>query len=292
MSRLLWADDQVDAARTLSQHIGPHMIEFVASGEEAIQALMIQFFDLALVDLSMPPGEWGGLWLLEEMKRRSIFAPVVVISGEGTQAETIKAIRLGAIDYVTKENAEGELQDRVRDALVRSSATVESIGQRPTAALVAGAETRTVEFKESARWNTRAGLHDRSIEQGVVKTIAGFLNSAGGTLVIGVTDSREVVGLSPDFALFGKEDPGDAFVNWLTTLLAQSFGEADAALTRIRLEEITNGAIVCRVDVPANSHPAFVATEDDSFFVRFDNTTLRLNPRQTMDYVQKRWPVM
>jgi len=127
VSRLLWADDQIDVARTLSRAIGNHSIEFVASGEEAIKALVARFFDLVLVDLSMPPGEWGGLWLLEEMKERDIFAPAVVISGEGTQSETIKAIRLGAIDYVTKENAERELQDRIHEAIVRASAVLENL---------------------------------------------------------------------------------------------------------------------------------------------------------------------
>lgn len=36
--------------------------------------------------------------------------------------------------------------------------------------------------------------------------------------------------------------------------------------------------------------PVFVATDDDAFFVRFDNSTRRLTPRQTMDYVRERWP--
>src|SRR5687768_1399846 len=121
MSRLLWADDQLDVARTLSRVVEDNSIEFVQSGEDALEALRARFFDLVLLDLSMPPGEWGGLWLLEEMTRQALFAPVVVISGEGTQTETIKALRLGAVDYVTKEKAEEELKDRIQHAIVRSS---------------------------------------------------------------------------------------------------------------------------------------------------------------------------
>lgn len=290
MSRLLWADDQVDVARTLSRGLGNHSIDFVASGEAAIEALTARFFDLVLVDLSMPPGEWGGLWLLEEMTKRDVFAPVIVISGEGTQTETIKAIRLGAIDYVTKESAERELQDRIQQAIARSSAALENIGRRPTPDLIEGAETRTVEFKQTARWDTRRGTVDPKIQHEAVKTIAGLLNSAGGTLLIGVTDEGKVEGLAEDLATFGtKRGPEDAFTNWLTTLLAQTLGAADAALARIRLERIANGR-VCRVDVPASSHPVFVVTDEDAFFVRYDNSTRRLTPRQTMDYVRERWP--
>lgn len=291
MSRLLWADDQLDVARTLSREIGDHSVEFVSSGEEAIEALTGRFFDLVLVDLSMPPGEWGGLWLLEEMTKRDVFAPVVVISGEGTQTETIKALRLGAIDYVTKENAARELKDRIRHAIVRSSAMLENIGRRPTSDLVAGPETRTVEFKETARWDIRRATKDAKIEHEVVKTISGFLNSAGGTLLIGVTNEGQVVGLRPDFSTFGaRTDPADSLTNWLTTLLTQSVGAADAALIRIHLEEVADGVDVCRVDVPASSHPVFVTTDDDAFFVRYDNSTRQLTPRHTLDYVREHWP--
>ena len=61
----------------------------------------------------MPPGKWGGLWLLEEIKKFHYRVPVIVISGEGTQTETIKALRLGASDYVTKDKVEEELLDRI-----------------------------------------------------------------------------------------------------------------------------------------------------------------------------------
>jgi CheY-like chemotaxis protein len=291
MSRFLWADDQLDVARTLSQVVEDQSIEFVQSGEDALEALRARFFDLVLLDLRMPPGEWGGLWLLEEMTRQDLFAPVVVISGEGTQTETIKALRLGAVDYVTKEKAEQELKDRIQQAILRSSAVLENIGRRPTSDLLTGPETRTVEFKETARWDVRRGTKDARMEQEITKTIAGFLNSFGGTLLIGVTNKGQAVGLRHDFSTFGtKMDPVDSFTNWLTTLLVQSVGAADAALVRIHLEETGDDLDVCRVDVPASSHPVFVTVDDDAFFVRYDNSTRRLTPRQTMDYIRDHWP--
>jgi hypothetical protein len=100
-----------------------------------------------------------------------------------------------------------------------------------------------------------------------------------------------VVGIGPDLSLFrSTRDPEDSFTNWLTTLFTQAFGAADAALPRIRLEDAGTIARVCRVDVPASSHPVFVATDEDAFFVRFDNSTRQLTPRETMDYVRERWP--
>jgi len=51
----------------------------------------------------------------------------------------------------------------------------------------------------------------------LVKRVAGFLNSGGGTLLIGIGPDREVVGLSHDYASV-KQTNGDGFLNWLTTL--------------------------------------------------------------------------
>src|SRR5205823_2592336 len=51
----------------------------------------------------------------------------------------------------------------------------------PSDELIAGDETYEVEFKSTARWNLREGRKDKRMEDAVVKTIAGFLNTDGGT---------------------------------------------------------------------------------------------------------------
>jgi CheY-like chemotaxis protein len=289
MAKVLWADDQPDVARTFAVELEGIDAEFVLTGEEAAARLSERFYDLVLVDLRMPPGTWGGLWLLEEMRRRELFTPVVVISGEGAQNETIQAIRLGAVDYVTKENASQDLRERVAHALARPPVP-DGIQHRPSQELLGNLESRSVEFKESARWDVRQGRRDPKIEQEIVKTVAGLLNTAGGTLLVGVRDSGEPVGIGFDLALFGdKRDPRDSFTSWLTDLLTQAIGAADCALVRVRLESLGGSAPICRIDVPASSHPVFVASDDDAFFVRFENSTRRLSPKEVLAYVQERW---
>jgi DNA-binding response OmpR family regulator len=291
VTRVLWVDDQADVARTLARDISDCSIEFAVSADEAISTLADRFFDLVLLDLAMPPGVWGGLWLLEEMKTRELFTPVIVISGEGAQAETIMAIRLGATDYVTKESAPRELADRVHHAIRQASSLLDNIRRRPTRDLIGGGETKTVEFKETARWDVRRQTRDSRIEHEIVKTVAGLFNSAGGTLFVGVKDDGQVVGIGPDLELFGaKRDPRDSFTSWLTDLLAQAVGAADAALVKIRLEPTESGRVVCRIDVPAGGHPVFMANDDDAFFVRYENSTRRLSPREAIAYVAGRWP--
>ncbi|MBI4318073.1 MAG: response regulator [Chloroflexi bacterium] len=124
MTRILWADDQKDVVQTFSAILcsPTSRIVPVTNGVEALNRLKTEYFDLAIVDLMMPPDMWGGLWLLDEMQKSGIQVPVIVLSAEGTQSETIRALRLGAKDYVTKEKADLELRQRV-DAVLNVALT-------------------------------------------------------------------------------------------------------------------------------------------------------------------------
>lgn len=128
MTRVLWADDQQDVIKTLSgllSALSPKIVP-ARSGAETLNKLKANYFDILILDLMMPPNEWGGLWLLEEIQKARMRIPVIVLSGEGTQSETIKALRLGARDYVTKDNVQVELLQRVRTVLEESVREMDS----------------------------------------------------------------------------------------------------------------------------------------------------------------------
>ncbi|MFB0535153.1 MAG: response regulator transcription factor [Anaerolineae bacterium] len=128
MTRILWADDQQDVIKTLSGLLSPlgPKITPVKSGTEALSKLKANYFDILVLDLMMPPDKWGGLWLLEEIRKTRIRIPVIVLSGEGTQSETIKALRLGAKDYVTKDKVQTEFLQRVRAVIEESIREIDS----------------------------------------------------------------------------------------------------------------------------------------------------------------------
>jgi hypothetical protein len=64
--------------------------------------------------------------------------------------------------------------------------------------LIATGENDKLEFKATLRWNIHAERVGKEIEHETLKTIAAFLNSEGGTLLIGVSDSGEILGLDAD----------------------------------------------------------------------------------------------
>lgn len=121
--RVLFVDDQPDVARTLAGLLDAdtYDIAFAGDGESAWNKLHSSDFDLVVVDLRMPPGQWGGLWLLERMAQAAGNFPALVLSGDAGQQETIQALRLGALDFVVKEQAVEDLCERVSEACSRSA---------------------------------------------------------------------------------------------------------------------------------------------------------------------------
>lgn len=111
-ARILIADDQSDVARTLTEPLraAGAVLRFVDDGEQALEAIRQGGNDLLIVDMKMPPHEWGGLWLLEQLQKREIALPALVLSGEGQQRQTIAAMRYGAKDWISKGKASDELQ--------------------------------------------------------------------------------------------------------------------------------------------------------------------------------------
>ncbi len=147
-----------------------------------------------------------------------------------------------------------------------------------------------MEFKSTARWDIKEGKPNKAMEDAVVKTVAGFLNTDGGTLLIGVGPDRRVVGLDYDYPRV-KPPNGDGFVNWLTTHLNNAIGHAAVMRTRARIA-LHQGKEICRLDVARSSQPVWASTSQKErvFFVRMNNSTRELPDDELDDYLADRWP--
>ena len=60
--------------------------------------------------------------------------------------------------------------------------------------LIAAGETQFVEFKSSMRWDYKAQSANKALQLVIVKTISGFMNAKGGTLLVGIGPAGEVSG--------------------------------------------------------------------------------------------------
>ena len=188
-------------------------------------------------------------------------------------------------DLLAQVQYDPELFARLMETLFGASATWAC----PTEKLLIDDETRTVEYKQTARWNVREQRRDTRMEQVIVKTVAGLLNDRGGTLLIGVTDSREPVGLDDDYAQV-KPPSADGYVNWLDTLFEHNLGHAGANRLDIRIDRV-NRQDVCRVNVPASSRPIWVKNKNGThtLYQRRNNSTREVPDDQVEAFIAERF---
>lgn len=160
------------------------------------------------------------------------------------------------------------------------------------AAVLAAGESDRVEFKETARWNVREGRKDPRMELAIAKTIAGFLNSGGGTLVIGANDAGAATGLDRDLATLRVPDH-DRFELWLRDLLSTLLGRSAAALPRLQFSALAEGIVVCGVQCPPAPAPVFLSQAKDGsatdLWVRVGNSTRALSVDEAVAYAARHW---
>jgi hypothetical protein len=148
-------------------------------------------------------------------------------------------------------------------------------------ALLAAGESNEVEFKSTLRTNLHTGQRDEKVQLAVLKTIAGFLNAQGGTLMVGVDDDRKVLGLTADG--FPNEDKMGLH---LVNLIRDRIGEIFLPYVHPDFEE-EDGQRLLVIRCEKGPKEAFV--KDGSFqrfYVRGGNATVELSGSSVTDYVK------
>jgi predicted HTH transcriptional regulator len=130
--------------------------------------------------------------------------------------------------------------------------------------------------------------------EAIVKAIAAFTNAQGGTLLIGVNDDGEILGLERDYSVLGNVDP-DKFELHLRNFLNSALGEAFVA-TKLKVTfPAVNGVEICQVNVSPAQKPLFVEMTDkngqaaEKFYVRSGNSSQEMTHSEMHTYVSERF---
>ena len=91
-------------------------VDQASDGDEGLAAAVRQPYDVAIVDVMLPKRD--GLSLIEELRRRGVMAPVLILSARRSVDDRVRGLQAGGDDYLTKPFAFAELLARVQ-ALVR-----------------------------------------------------------------------------------------------------------------------------------------------------------------------------
>jgi len=119
--RILLVDDEPNILGTLAPMLRArgYEVHTAMNGRAAMETVDRERPDLIVLDLGLP--DMDGVELCREM-RQSHAVPIVVLSARGAEADKVRALDVGADDYVTKPFGGEELLARIRAALRRADA--------------------------------------------------------------------------------------------------------------------------------------------------------------------------
>ena len=177
----------------------------------------------------------------------------------------------------------------IKDAVDRSlSRKPEESKKMPILDLVLEGESSKLELKQTFRWDVKLKDTNKALEKAVIKTVAAFLNSDGGNLIIGVDDSGSIYGLEDDYNSLVRKDR-DGFENHFNQVIKNMIGAEFRRYIDLSFEKIEDKD-VCLVSVSPSPKPVYVTVNgDEEFFIRTGNTTSPLKVSEVNSYIETRW---
>jgi len=237
-SKLLVVDDNEMNRDMLSRRLSrrKHTVITAENGQQALDVIEKESFDVILLDVMMP-----GISGIEVLKliRQSYSAselPVIMVTAKGDSEDVVKALKLGANDYVIKPldfpivlarvetqleacRNHKKLKTHAKELEAQFADNFENINSEELRSLIDTGENDRFELKSTLRWNLKSNRPDKEIENAWLKTIIAFLNTDGGLLLIGVEDDGNVLGLEPD-----KFPNADRYLLHVNNLIRERIG--------------------------------------------------------------------
>lgn len=193
-----------------------------------------------------------------------------------------------------------------------SPTTTLSIADETFQALIRGGENEFVEFKSRALWSK--SLTKKEIETSeskdihrfgrdtskviIAKTIAGFLNTEGGNLVIGIKENKggqenEIIGIESEFSLL-KDQCTDGYRRMLIDEIIRKYLPPEIFHhlgNHLRIHFMKVGEhTLCWLEIKKADDAVFVKVQDDElFFIRIDAETRQIADKALVNYVRKRF---
>ena len=153
--------------------------------------------------------------------------------------------------------------------------------------LIREGESLTVEFKESFNLDVRKQTKEKEIRLSSIKTIAAFLNSSGGVLLIGVRDNDSIAGIDIEIEKFHKADTinksRDKFLLDFKNALKHQIGEQFYPFIDYRFVNVDDKTVLF---VECKQSPTAVYVDNKDFFVRVNPSTDKLEGPKLVEYIQ------
>lgn len=154
--------------------------------------------------------------------------------------------------------------------------------------LIAAGEGQFVEFKSSILWDYRQERMNKNLSVPIIKNCAAFMNTAGGTLLVGINDGGKVLGLDADYGVMKKPDP-DGYELIFNNAFVQMIGVEFRHFVQLSFPEI-EGKPICLIAVQPSTSPVYFRHQGkEEFFIRAGNASQPLPVSKATSYIQDRF---
>ena len=150
--------------------------------------------------------------------------------------------------------------------------------------LIRAGESDSAEFKSTLRTNLHTGQRDKRMEDAVLKTLAGFLNTQGGSLVIGVSDEGTPLGVEADG--FPDEDKMSLH---LVNIVNDRMGPSAWATIHANFDDYEDHRVMI-IRCERSSSAVYLKNGNaEQFYIRTGPATAELSSAQLVDYIKHRF---
>ncbi len=119
MESILLVEDDPDMTKLLHLHFRRQLYRFTscANGEEAVDKISKENFDLIMLDVTLP--DTNGMDLCKQLRENNVSTPIMMLTCRSEETDKVLALELGANDYMTKPFSIFELTERIQSLLSR-----------------------------------------------------------------------------------------------------------------------------------------------------------------------------
>jgi very-short-patch-repair endonuclease len=154
--------------------------------------------------------------------------------------------------------------------------------------LIKKGESNTLEFKSSLIWDYKLYKPNKSLWHPTLKTVAAFMNSSGGLLVVGIADDGGILGLDKDFEVLGKKKSWDEWVQHFINMFNENIGKEFISFVKVNSIQYDEKTLAV-IEVKRNDLvPIYLDPKGKSeFYIRSGTTTQLLNTKETIAYIKQ-----
>ena len=206
---------------------------------------------------------------------------------------------------IFRKDTEGieRLFEKIDEFQANHENRIRTDNEREILELIAEGESDCLEFKSSFQFCMNANIEKKVLRYEVLKTLVAFSNSNGGSLLIGVKDDGNIIGLEEtDYTLLKEGNKKDSYKLLLDGIISENIGASYHREFKLKFYE-TEGKTICQLKVDNRcKDPIFlkeykyedrnqqVKTLNNVFFIRGQARTERLNTEEKKnDYIQRVW---